>query len=148
MIFFKIVCYFADWAQGNFDNLRILGTVEAIYHFEINFSCIHIFCNPFPAVMEKIFWGKSKSSQKYFGFKSGSVLFVHPVHNRKIFGLILRKKCLPIFFKRLPIGPNENFIMQWGYGEQSLWNNFFDACVKSWSLQGGKPNFAGSVFLL
>ena len=36
-------------------------------------------CNPFPAEMTKILWRKSKSPQKYFGLRSGSVLFVHPV---------------------------------------------------------------------
>ena len=32
--------------------------------------------------MAKIFWRKSKCPQKYFGFRSGSVLFVHPVQYR------------------------------------------------------------------
>ena len=34
MIFFKIVCYFANCEKGKFDNLRILGSGGAIYHFD------------------------------------------------------------------------------------------------------------------
>ena len=34
MIFFKIVCYFAHWAQRLFRSLRILRSGEARYDFE------------------------------------------------------------------------------------------------------------------
>ena len=43
MIFFKIVCCFANSAQGKFYNLRILGSGEAIYHFEMIFSRLNTY---------------------------------------------------------------------------------------------------------
>ena len=72
-IFFKIVYR----ARGRFDNLRILGSGEAVYDFEIIFSKYLLFATLFK--MAKGFLKKWKKLQKYFGFRTGSVLFVHPV---------------------------------------------------------------------
>ena len=62
------------WQLQNFGILR--GWTG--YDLEKN---VH-YLNPFPVAMAKYFGRKSKSPQKYFGSRSGSILFIHPALSR------------------------------------------------------------------
>ena len=65
MIFFKIVCYFANCARGKCDTLRILGYDEAIYHLEFFFINTY-YLQPLCSCNGKNFLKKIKKPSEIF----------------------------------------------------------------------------------